>query len=187
MWTVTVSPDGSHIASGSADDSIILWNRRSAFHFEDRLGSAASHSAGASSTVDPAACARDLKLPREFEVPAACVQSPNGRIVVASSKGRLGVFDQRREQIVEVDDYWVPSDIASIKLAGARLIVETRSGARTEWPFFDNLDALIDYALSRLPYERVRRITLPKDLLCRIDDHAEGCKAQAISSFVELP
>jgi len=155
VWTIAVSPDGSRIASGSADGSIILWNRRSAFHFEDRLGSAGSPSAGASSTLDPVACARDLKLPRDFEVPAACVQSPNGRIVVALSKGRLGVFEQRREQVVEVDDYWVASDIASVRLADDRLIVETRSGARTEWPFFDNLDALIDFALSRLPYERV--------------------------------
>ncbi len=102
-------------------------------------------------------------------------------------QGRLGVFDQRREEIVEVDDYWVPSDIVSVRLAGDRLIVETRSGARTQWPFFDNLNALIDHTLSRLPYDRVRRITLPKDLLCRIDDHAEGCDAQAMSSFVELP
>ena len=186
VWTVTVHPKGSLIASGSTDGSIILWNRRSAFHFDDSLGGAAVSSAGASSTLDPSACARDLKLPRDFGAPAACVRSPNSRIVVASRKGRLGVFDQGHGEVVKVDDYWVPSDIASVRLAGDKLIVETRTGGRTQWPFFDNLNALIDYTLSRLPYDRVRRITLPKDLLCRIDDHAEGCEAQAMSSFVEL-
>jgi WD40 repeat protein len=187
VWTVAVHPDGNSIASGATDGSIILWNRRSAFHLDDSLGSPAVPSADTSSTLDPSACARDLKLPRDFDAPAACVRSSNGRIVVASSKGRLIVFDQTREAVVAVDDYWIPSDIASIGLAGDRLVVETRSGARSEWPFFDNLDALIDYALVRLPYDRIRRIALPKDLLCRIDDHAEGCDAHAMLSSVELP
>ncbi len=186
VWTIAISPDGSRIASGAADGSIIQWNRHSAFHLDDKLGSVAESSPGASPTLDPAACARNFKLPRDFEAPAACVQSPNGRLVVAAGDGRIGVFDQSGGEVVKVDDYRVPSAVASVKLAGDRLIVATRSGARTEWPFFDNLDALIDYALSRLPYERASRVTLPKDLLCRVDDRAEGCK-EMMPSFVELP
>jgi WD40 repeat protein len=195
VWTVAVHPpEGSHIASGSADGSIILWNRRSAFHLDDRPGSTSTSPAGVSSTPDPSACA-------DFGASSACVQSPNGRIVVASSDGRLRVFDKRREEVVEVDDYRVPSNIASMRLAGDRVIVATPSGARTEWPFFDSLDALIDFALSHLPYNGVNQITLPKDLSCRIDESleakqtgersagnpldAKGCKGQA--TFDELP
>ncbi len=135
---------------------------------------------------DPSVCAEGLKLPREFGAPAACVRSPDGRVVVASANGQIEEFN-RQDGTIAVDGYRVARGIAALKLDGDRLIVETRSGERTEWPFFDSLKALIDFSLAHLPYDRAERVKLPTEILCRIDDRSAGCGAQSTPSFPETP
>ena len=183
VWAIAVSPDGNHIASGSTDGSIILWSRQSVFHLTQSSSKAAGE---ASAAQDPSLCAEGLKLPREFGAPVACVQSPDGRVVVASANGQIEEFDSQ-DGTVAVDGYRVAPGIAALKLDGDRLTVETRSGERTEWPFFDSLKALIDFSLAHLPYDRAERVKLPEKILCRIDDRSEGCSARSMLSFPEAP
>jgi WD40 repeat protein len=179
VWAIAVSPDGNHIASASTDGSIISWRRLSAFNIPQ---------SGGKTTDEPAAkdlslCSRGLPLPSDF-ILVGCAQSPHGRVVVAAADGRLEEFNNQGTVVV-VDSYRLPGEIASVKLAGNRLVVKTKSGAQSEWPFFDSLDELIAYAKAHLPYDGAQPITLPKDIECRIDERVEGCGAQFI--FSEAP
>ena len=180
VWSIAVSPDDNHIASASTDGSIILWRRLSAFNIPQSGGKTSDEPAAA----DPSLCSRGLPLPSDF-VPVACAQSPHGRVVVAAADGRLEEF-YNQDTVVLVDSYRLPGEIASVKVAGDRLMVETKSGAQSEWPFFDSLDKLIAYAKSHLPYDRAQPITLPKEIECRIDEGVEGC-TQFMRSFSEAP
>jgi hypothetical protein len=183
VWAVAVSPDGEQIASRGADGSIITWSRWSAFHVTQSSSMAAGETSPAQ---DPSVCAEGLKLPSEFGTPAACVRSLNGRVVVASANGQIEEFDKfdRQDATVAVDGYWVAPGIAALKL-GDRLIVETRSGERTELPFFDSLNALIDFSLAHLPYDQAGRVKLPTETLCPLDESADGCVSSASSPFFE--
>jgi WD40 repeat protein len=177
VWAIATSPDGDHIASGSTDGSLISWSRHSAFHVGSNGAKPVDRDSAA---ADPALCAKGIALPADF-VPVACARSPNGRVVVASADGRLKEFEGAT---IAVDSYQLPDDIASVKLAGDRLVVVTKSGARSEWPFFDSLHDLVAYANARLPSDRGHPLTLPKEIECRIDDRSERCRAE---SFFEPP
>jgi len=179
VWAIAVSPDGDRIASGSTDGSIISWNTRSVFHPDEAHGgSIDGASVGASSKQDLTSCSDGLKLPRDFGTPAACARSPHGRIVVASSDGRVEVFDGDADAVVAVDNYRAAPDVAELTLDGDHLIVRSHSGSRNEWPFFDSLDALMSYSLAHLPYERAAQVALPKEFLCRINDQTGGCESE---------
>ena len=180
VWAIAVSPDGNHIASASTDGSIISWRRPSAFNIPQSGGKTSDEPAAA----DPSLCSRGLPLPSDF-VPVACAESPHGRVVVAAADGRLEEF-YKQGTVVLLDSYRLPGVIASLKLAGDRLVVKTKSGAQSEWPFFDSLDKLIAYAKNQLPYDGAQPITLPKDIECRIDERVEGC-TQFMLSFSEAP
>ena len=98
VWAVAFSPDGNHIASGSTDGSMLTWSRSSAFHLGEAHGtSALPHT---STREDLNSCVKGLVLPRDFGDLAGCVRSPNGRVVVASSKGRLEVFDSEQDAFI---------------------------------------------------------------------------------------
>jgi WD40 repeat protein len=178
VWAIAVSPDGNHIASASTDGSIISWRRLSAFNIPQSGGKTSAEPAAA----DPSLCSKGLPLRPDF-VPVACAQSPHGRVVVATADGRLEEF-YKQGTVVRVDSYRLPGEIVSVKLAGDRLVVETKSRDQSEWPFFDSLDKLIDYAKNHLPYDGAQQITLPKDIECRIDESVEGC-TQFMLSFSE--
>ena len=181
VWAIATSPDGHHITSGSTDGSLISWSGLSAFHVASNGANSVDDN---SSAADPALCAKGLALPPDF-VPVSCARSAHGRVVVASADGRLEELNN--QGAIAVDSYQLPDGIVSVKLAGDRLVVMTKSGARSEWPFFDSLHDLIAYANARLPSDRGRPVTLPKDIECRIDDRSEGCRAQSMLSFFEAP
>jgi WD40 repeat protein len=181
VWAIAVSPDGNHIASASTDGSIISWRRLSAFNLPQSGGKAGDEPAA----EDPSLCSRGLPLPSDF-VPVACAQSPHGRVIVAAADGRLEEFN-KQGTVVVVDSYGLPGEIASVKLTGDRLVVGTKSGTQSEWPFFDSLGELIAYAKAHLPYDRAQPVTLPKEVECRIDERVEGCRAQFMLSFSEAP
>ncbi len=190
VWAVAVSPDGRQIASGGTDGSIITWSARSAFDLDAaREPSAAGNSPSAPANADKSSCPEDLALPPKLEV-AACAVSPNGRLVVAFKNGRIEVFDQESDAYVKVDDYQGPPDVAAIRIAGDRLIVEHRSGEKIDWPFFDSLSDVIHRSLGHDPIsvngnER-NPLTLSKELRCRIDEQDPDCESQS-SSFIERP
>jgi len=179
VWAIAVSPDRNHIASGSTDGTVISWRGQSAFNMPQSGGKTSDEPAA----EDPSLCSRGLPLPSDFVI-VGCAQSPHGRVVVAAADGRLLEFNNQ-DTVVVVDSYRLPGEIASVKLAGDRIVVETKSGAQSEWPFFDSLDELIAYAKAHLPYDRAQPIALPKDIECRIDERVEGCGAQFI--FLEAP
>jgi WD40 repeat protein len=190
VWAVAVSPDGRQIASGGTDGSIITWSSRSAFGLDARREpSAAGNSPSAPANADKSSCPDDLALPPKLDV-AACARSPNGRVVVAFKSGRIEVFDQESDAYVKVDDYQGPPDVAAIRFAGDRLIVEYRSGEKIGWPFFDSLSDVIRRSLGHDPISvdgnEKMPLTLSKELRCRIDEQDPDCESQS-SSFIERP
>jgi hypothetical protein len=124
-----------------------------------------------------------LQLPMDFGSPAACIRSPNDRIVVASSDGLVDIFEKDRDAVIAVDSYRAAPDVADLRLDGDRLIVGTRSGARVQWPFFDSLGAVIRFSLDQLPFEGGSRVTMPKDVSCRINDRESGCVPESVPTF----
>jgi WD40 repeat protein len=182
VWAIAVSPDGNHIASGSSDGSRISWSRLSAFH----ITPGAANPVAASTAEDSSLCSRDIELSHDLEPPVACARSPRGRIVAAFADGRIQEFNVQGAAVA-VDSYRLPEPVASIKLAGDRLVIETQSGARSEWPFFDSLEALVEFAHAHLPYDGAERVKLPEEILCRIDDRSAGCNARSMLSLPEGP
>ena len=75
----------------------------------------------------------------------------------------------------------------ALGLAGDKLIVEMQSGMPTELPFFDSLSELVKFSLVHLPYDGATRVTMPKEVECRLDDLAAGCDVQSSSTVVEQP
>jgi len=152
VWAIVANPKDGHMASGSTDGSIISWSGRSAFQPLDVRDTPDDDAAGIASTPQTlASCIQDLALPNDFAEPIACVRSPRDRAIVAWN-GRLAVFDNDPYARGLIDTYKVGPDVVGLTLNGNRLIVRTRSGSQTEWPFFDSLDDLIGYSLDHLPF-----------------------------------
>ena len=186
-FAIAVSPDGEQIASGSADGSIITWSRHSAFRQDVTPVGPATGDSG--SAFDKSFCSQGLPLPPNHEDVAGCALSLNGRVVVAFKGGRIEVFGKDAKSFFEVDDYQLPPDVVAIRLESDGIIVESHSGERTKWPFFDSLGALMERSLDHLPYDgnTRARVTLPKELRCSIIVvQATGdCAPNAPSSLLE--
>ena len=150
VWAVAVSPHGDHIASGSTDGSIISWNRHSAF--EPHEVGKAPDTANAPAKRSSNSCIEDPKLPHDLAAPVACIRSPHGRTLVALGDGQLEVFDADPNVSRAVGTYRIGEQVVGLTLEDNRLIVRTRSGSQTEWPFFDSIGDLVTYSLSRLPF-----------------------------------
>ena len=92
-------------------------------------------SGGPSTSAASSVCRQGLALSHDFDEFAKCVQSPGGRTIVASRDGHIEVFD-KQDSSSPVDSYRLPLNVADIELNGDKLVVDSATGERTEWPFF---------------------------------------------------
>jgi WD40 repeat protein len=174
VWAVANSPDKKHIASGSADGSIILWDRYSAFHLEQRTAQAPPDPPQGARAERLADCIKGLVLDKDLGTPTACVRSPHGRVVVASSAGNVEEFDKDQE---EIDRYRVAPDVVDLELEGDRLIVKGRSGSHSS-PFFDDLSELMRFSIDHLPRDGGNRVQLSKEVQCRVGYREDECASE---------
>ena len=188
IWAITTSMDGNQIASGSADGHVILWNRYSAFYRGQAPNRADDERSADSIEGETVAdCSRGLQLSKG--PPAFCIRSRHDRVVVAYSDGTIQEFDRNKDRETPIDTYPVNADVAGLAFDTDGLVVETRDGTREKLSFFDDLDKLMDYALSKLPFEgdQDNPLRLPNTLLCSIKYNEKDCDvASSVSEQEDL-
>src|SRR5262249_13672624 len=156
---------------------VILWNRHSALYPKEGPSPPDELRRVKSNSETVAQCSRNLALPQDLGAPVDCIRSPNGRVVVGFDEGTIEVFDKDRDPADPVDAYRVAPAVAGLDFDKNGLVIEARSGIRERRPFFDDLDKLMEYAVSKLPFEGDHQVTLPKTLLCSVQPDAKGCGA----------
>jgi WD40 repeat protein len=171
-------PDGSLASACPTDKTIRIWNQHSPLGEEPQP---LSRAIGAPSSEEP--LPRDLWLPRNFGPIAASVTSETGRLVVASTEGRLALFDNAKGWRAPIVEWQGPANVTSLTLEHDpdRIVAVSRSGELKSWPFFGDVSALISFARDHIPFNGEGRLTLSAEDRCKIaipDDSA--CKPKLI-------
>jgi WD40 repeat protein len=166
VYWVGFSPDGTLASVCPTDKTIRIWNQQPPLAEEPRP---LSRGIGAPSS--------EQRLPHDFGRIAASATSETGRSVVASTEGRLALFANGWP--APIVEWQGPDDVTSLTLEHDpdRIVTVSSSGKLKNWPFFDDVTALISFARDHIPFNGEGRLTLSAKDRCKIappDDSA--CK-----------
>jgi WD40 repeat protein/energy-coupling factor transporter ATP-binding protein EcfA2 len=187
-YWVAYSPDEMRLASASITDKTIrIWNPHSPLYPEvaEVTPPGAQPTAPQSSDLPPHWRER-ISLPNDFGSIAAYAESETGRLVVASKEGRLALFSHAEGWRGPIAEWRSPADITTLKLEHDserkdnpdRIVTVSSLGLRASWPFFRDVNALINFATSQLPFVEKDRLSLSENELCKIAP-PDRCKAEA--------
>jgi hypothetical protein len=103
----------------------------------------------------------------------------------AETSGTILEFDADLDLTTPVDEYAVDSDVASLRIDSTTLVIESRSGRTVRRKFFDDINQLMDYSLSKLPFDGdgTHRVTLDNRVLCTLFHPSGICDAGTLAIF----